>query len=96
MNAGLAKPIHAIWFIEQARLVCINRLLQRFSSVCRRGCATIRRCLACPRIVAPHNQKIQKFNARRPLVLQADVGVELQLRDVARGEQASSNGWLEG
>jgi hypothetical protein len=32
MNAGLAKPIHAIWFIA-ARLIRINRLLRRFSLV---------------------------------------------------------------
>jgi hypothetical protein len=43
---------------EQARLIYINRLLQRFSLVCRRGCATIRRCLAGWKIAAPHNQKI--------------------------------------
>jgi hypothetical protein len=43
MNAVLAKPIHAIWFIQDVELIQIERLLQRFSCVCRRGCATIRR-----------------------------------------------------
>jgi hypothetical protein len=67
-------------------LICINRLLQRFSLVCRRGCATIRHCLVCAKIAASHNQKIS--NVRRPLVLQAVIGVEVQRRDFARGEQA--------
>jgi hypothetical protein len=33
MNAGLAKLIHAIWFIRARRLIWIKRMLQRFSLV---------------------------------------------------------------
>jgi hypothetical protein len=55
MNAVLAKPIHAIWFIHARPLICVNRLLQRFSVICGRGCATIRRCPIRPKIVAAHN-----------------------------------------
>jgi hypothetical protein len=71
---------------EQARLIWINRLLQRFSLVCRRGCATIHHGLALPKNCCDAQSK--NSNARRPLVLQADIGVERQLRDFARGEQA--------
>jgi hypothetical protein len=55
MNAVLAKPIQPIWFI-QTRLVDLHQsLLRCFARVCRRGCATIRRCPARPRIGAMHN-----------------------------------------
>jgi hypothetical protein len=49
MNAGLAKPIHAIWFIRARAVDLDQRLLRRFSLVCRRGCATIHRCLTQPK-----------------------------------------------
>jgi hypothetical protein len=55
MNAGLAKPIPAIWFIGTKRLICINRMLRRFLMICRRGCATISRCLDQTKNIAMHN-----------------------------------------
>jgi hypothetical protein len=43
MNAVLAKPIQRVWFIRTAALIWIKCMLQRFSLVCGRGCATIGR-----------------------------------------------------
>jgi hypothetical protein len=63
MNAVLAKPIHAIWFIHARPLICVNRLLQRFSVICGRGCATIRRCPIWSKIAATHNQKTSTRDA---------------------------------
>jgi hypothetical protein len=67
MNAVLAKPIRAIWFIQASWLIWIKRLLRRFSLVCRRGCATIRRCPTRPEIAAMHNQRISKNISIRAL-----------------------------
>jgi hypothetical protein len=65
LNAGLAKPIHANWFIRPQPLICLNCMLQRFSALCRRGCATIRNWLNSGENAASHNQKISKENSSR-------------------------------
>jgi hypothetical protein len=43
MNAVLAKPIRAIWFIRARAVDLHQSLAAALFVVCRRGCATIRR-----------------------------------------------------
>jgi hypothetical protein len=42
MNAVLAKPIPAIWFIQASVVDLHQTLLRRFAQICCFGCATIR------------------------------------------------------
>jgi hypothetical protein len=74
MNAGLAKPIQAIWFIR-ARAVDLD---QSHAAALFAGLPSWLRDHpsrpACPKLL---RRTIKNFNARRPLVLQTDIGVEL-------------------
>jgi hypothetical protein len=86
MNAGLAKPIHVIWFIR-ASAVDLDQWLAAALFI---GLPPWLRDHPS-RLGLPKNccdAQSKNSNARRPLMLQADIGVELQLRDFARGEQA--------
>ena len=96
MNAVLAKPIRAIWFIRASAV----DLHQSLAAALFAGLPSWLRDHP-PRPRLPENccvAQSKNSNARRPLVLQADIGVELQLRDFARGEQAfvKPGGCLEG